>query len=178
MYFLNFFLVRFWAFFGKGSKKNPEKYFCKKSMSKKFSEKIDKNFDVSFPRLFCFIAFSGISQRGKFKSTTEKILKKNRVEKPSPKNRQKTQNRFFLGFVLSCFWAFLGEGSSKTRLKIQKNMTGPGTFWRPRNQPTTPRRPAVLFFEGPLADNRLQGADKKKVGDPRGGWVGQSTKKA
>jgi hypothetical protein len=40
---------------------------------------------------------------------------KNRVEKFLQKIRPKVQNRLFLDFFLSRFWAFLGEGSSKTR---------------------------------------------------------------
>jgi hypothetical protein len=43
-----FFLVRFWAFLGKGSSKTPQTYFCKKSMSKTFPKKIVKNFDGQF----------------------------------------------------------------------------------------------------------------------------------
>jgi hypothetical protein len=41
------------------------------------------------------------------------------------KSTGEKQNRLFPGFILSRFWAFLGEGSSKTRYK---NLTGPGTF--------------------------------------------------
>jgi hypothetical protein len=45
----------------------------------------------------------------------KRFANKNRVEKFLQKNRQKIQNRFFLDFFFSRFWAFLGEGSSKTR---------------------------------------------------------------
>jgi hypothetical protein len=50
---LYIFSVRFWAFPGKGSKKTPYKYFCKKSMSKTFPKKIDKNsMSVFFPTFY------------------------------------------------------------------------------------------------------------------------------
>jgi hypothetical protein len=44
-------------------------------------------------------------------------VEKNRVEKVLQKNRLEILNRFVSDFVLSRFWALLGEGSSKTRLK-------------------------------------------------------------
>jgi hypothetical protein len=46
---------------------------------------------------FGFIAFLGVSQRWEFKNTTNNVLQTNRFD-------------FFLGFVLSRFWAFPGEG--------------------------------------------------------------------
>jgi amino acid transporter len=85
-----FFLVRFWAFLGKGSSKTPQKYFYKKSMSKTFSKKIENFVGVSFSSIFfCFIAFSGVSQRWEFKNTTKNILRKTSVEKFLQKNRPK-----------------------------------------------------------------------------------------
>jgi hypothetical protein len=102
-------------------------------MSKTFSEKTTKVSMSVFPRLFCFIAFSGGSQRWKFK-----------------KNLQKNPNPIcfsFLGFgfVLSRFRAFLGEGSSKTREKIsRKKLNSPGTFLTPE-EPTNHAK-ARFFF--------------------------------
>jgi hypothetical protein len=69
----------FWAFLGKGSSKTPYKYFCKKSMSKTFPKKIDRNFDV------CFTAFSGVSQRRDFKNTTKTFGGKSMSKKKSQK---------------------------------------------------------------------------------------------
>jgi hypothetical protein len=52
------------------------------------------------------------------------------------KHRQKNPKPTFSRFLLSRFWAFLGGGSSKTRLKnLGKNLTNPGTFLAPE-QPT------------------------------------------
>jgi hypothetical protein len=48
----HFFLVRFWAFLGKGSSKTPQKYLYKRTMSKKKIKNFDKNFDVSFSSTF------------------------------------------------------------------------------------------------------------------------------
>jgi hypothetical protein len=134
---------------------------------------------------------------------------------------------FFLDFFLkSRFWAFLGEGSSKTRSKkYRKNKSDPSPFlasdppthhgghrfffnWRPLachchchcrtancQLPTTPtglqrlQTPAQASQaggcqgqgQGPRAKAKGKGpAPKKSVtvyGDPRGGRVGQSTKK-
>jgi hypothetical protein len=67
---------------------------------------------------FGFIAFSGVSQRWEFKNTTKNVLQKNRVEKfLQKKSTKKSKTDFILGFVLSRFWAFLGEGSAKTQYK-------------------------------------------------------------
>jgi hypothetical protein len=100
---LAFFLVRFWAFLGKGSSKHHYK-----TMSKTFTKKIDKTFDVSFSSFFfvyrVFGCFSAMRVQKHYKNVLQffSFLQK---------NRQKIQNRFFLGFVLSPFCAFLGEGS-------------------------------------------------------------------
>jgi hypothetical protein len=79
---VTFFKARFWAFLGKGSSKTPYKYVCKNFMSKTFSEKIDKISMSVFHRLFCFIAFSGVSQRWVLKNTTTKIVE-NKMDKKS-----------------------------------------------------------------------------------------------
>jgi hypothetical protein len=92
--------VRFWAFLGKGSSKTPKQCSYKKSMSKLFTKKIDKTFDVSFLRLLCSIAFSGVSQRWEFKGTAKNVLQKNLVEKFLEKNRQKNRHYFFLDLFL------------------------------------------------------------------------------
>jgi hypothetical protein len=87
-----------------------------------------------FPRLFCFIAVSGVSQRWELKKYYKNYYKKtfckiNRVEKFLQNSRPKVQNGFFLGFVLSRFLAFLGEGSSKTPFKkLHPKKTDPGPF--------------------------------------------------
>jgi hypothetical protein len=59
----------------------------------------------------------------------KKLFTKKIVSKVFTKIRPKVQNRFFLDFILSRFWAFLDEGSSKPRLKkYLKNKSGPGPF--------------------------------------------------
>jgi hypothetical protein len=91
--------------------------FSKKSMSKPFSKKSTKISMSVFPRfsglyrvLRCFAAI-------RVQCTNKSVLQKNLVERFLPKKC------FFVDFVLSRFWAFLGEGSSKTPLKkkIEKN---------------------------------------------------------
>jgi hypothetical protein len=83
-------------------------------MSKTFSKKIDKNSDVSFSSIFLFYRVFGCFAAIGVQKHNKKRLQKNRVEKFLQKNPQKIQNRFFIDFFLSRFWAFLGEGSSKT----------------------------------------------------------------
>jgi hypothetical protein len=93
-------------------------------------------------------------------------FEKNRVEKFLQKKRQKSKTGCFL-FLDVCYHVFgrlLNEGSFKTRLKISgKKLTNPGTFWPPRNQPTTPRS-VILFFEGPL-DRAVARGPKKKIAE-------------
>jgi hypothetical protein len=89
-------------------------------MSKTFSEKIDKFVLFSstfFLDYFCFIAFSGVSQRWEFKNTTKAACTKTASKCFYKKIEEKIQNRFFSRFFYSRFWAFLGEGRSKTRRK-------------------------------------------------------------
>jgi hypothetical protein len=94
-----------------------------------------------------FYRGSGVSQRWEFKNTTRNVLQKNRVEKLLQKIRTKIQNRFFLDFFLSRFWAFLGEESSKTPQKISKNKSDPWSFFGlthpPRGSPITEKKLAA-----------------------------------
>jgi hypothetical protein len=118
-FFVDFFLVRFWAFLGKGSSKTPLKYFSKKSMSKTFpikTKKISKCVFLDFD-LFCFIAFSSVSQRWELKNTTKNVLQNNRV---FTKKSTKNQKPIFSRFALSRFWAFLGGGVQKHDKKISE----------------------------------------------------------
>jgi hypothetical protein len=136
------------VFLGKGSSKTPLKYFCKKSMSKTFPKQIDKNFDVSFSSIFFVLSRFRVrvSQRWEFKNTTKNVLQKNRVEKFLQNIRPKIQNRFFSQFFLSRFWAFLGDGSSKTRLKkYRKNKSDPIPFSY-SDPPTHHGGPRLLIF--------------------------------
>jgi hypothetical protein len=124
-------------------------------MSEKKSEKTTKISMSVFPRLFLFYRVFGCFSAMRVQKRHKKRLPKNRVEKFLQKNRQKIQTRFFLDFLLSRFWAFLGEGSSKTRQKISKtNLTSPGTFLAPEergtNQPTNHVKVRRFFLERPL----------------------------
>jgi hypothetical protein len=111
--FVLVFLVRFWAFLGKGSSKTPQKHFCKNSMSKSFPQKIDKIFDVSFSSMLLLNRVFGCCSAMGVQKHYKTNYKKRRVDQLQlQKIRPKIQNRFILGFVLSRFWAFLGEGIS------------------------------------------------------------------
>jgi hypothetical protein len=102
-------------------------------MTKTFSEKIlRKSTRISisvFPRLpFVLSRFQVLLSDGSSKAPPKKN-QKDRVKKFFLKQKidKKSQNRLFLGFCLSRFWAFFGEGSLKTRQKPSKKI-GPGTF--------------------------------------------------
>jgi hypothetical protein len=85
-------------------------------MSKTFSKEIGKSFDVSFSSTFLVLSrFRVFLSDGSSKTLQKTFCKTNRVEKFVQKIDQKSKNRIFLEFVLSRFWAFLGEGSLKTR---------------------------------------------------------------
>jgi hypothetical protein len=72
--------------------------------------------------------FSGVSQQWEFEITKTNGLQTNRVEKLLKKST-KNPNPISPGFVLSRFWAFLGErGQNKHDKKIAKKMISPDTF--------------------------------------------------
>jgi hypothetical protein len=104
-----FFLVRFWGFIGKGSSKTPHKYFCKKSMSTAAPKTNRQKFDVNFSLTFCFIAFSGVSQRWEFKNTTKNVLQKKSCRKVFTKNSKKNPKPIFSRFCFITFLGVLGE---------------------------------------------------------------------
>jgi hypothetical protein len=103
--------------------------FLQKVHVENFSQNFDKNFRCQFfLDFFCFIAFSGVSQRWEFKNTTKNVLQKNR-RKVFTKNLTKNPKPTFSRNFLSRFWAFLDKGSSKTRLKkYRKNKSDPSPF--------------------------------------------------
>jgi hypothetical protein len=101
-----FFLVRSWAFLGKGSSKTPLKYFYKKSMSKTFPKEIDKKFDVSFSSAFWFYrVFGCFSAMGGQKHQQQKTFYRKILSKSYFKTiDKKSKTDFFLDFFLT----FLG----------------------------------------------------------------------
>jgi hypothetical protein len=105
-------------------KNTIKKHFCKMKMQKVHVEKKSKtfaqNFDVSFPRFFCFIEFSMFLSDGDGSSKTlqKTFYNKNRVEKLLQKNRPKVQNRLFLDFFLNhVFGRFSVRGVQKHHQK-------------------------------------------------------------
>jgi hypothetical protein len=87
--------------FGKGSSKTPQTYFCNNSMSKTFSKKVGKDFDVSLSSIFFVLSRFRVLLDGSSK-TLPKKMQKNRAEKFT-KIRQKKQNRFFLDLFFITF---------------------------------------------------------------------------
>jgi hypothetical protein len=119
-------------------------------MSKEFSNKSTKNSMAVFPRLFCFIAVSGVSPRWEFKNTTKNVLQNKSCREVFTKSSTKNPKPIFFPLILlSRFWAFLGEESSKTPLKkYQKNESDPGPFLA--SAPPTHHGVTDFFFGGPL----------------------------
>jgi hypothetical protein len=89
--------------------------FWQKVRVENFSQNFDQNFDVSFSSTAFVLSRFRVFSAMKVQKHYKKRFTKNRVEKFLQKFRPKVQNRLFLDFLLSRFWAFLGEGSSKTR---------------------------------------------------------------
>ena len=115
-------------------------------MSKKFPKKSTK---VSMSVFGCFSAM-GVQKHYK------KHFTKKSTKNPKP---------FFLDFVLSRFWALLGEGSSKTPLKsIEKNKSDPAPFLA--SDPPTHHGGHDLFLAAPCPP----GPGPSSWG-PVGGWV-------
>jgi hypothetical protein len=112
----HFCLVRLWAFLGKGSSKTPHQYFCKKSIVETFPNKTDKDFGCQFFLVFFVLGGFGCFSAMGVKKTQQKTFYKKKSTKITFCfiTFYKKKN---LGFVLSRFWAFLGEGSSKTPYK-------------------------------------------------------------
>jgi hypothetical protein len=99
-----FCLSHVWAFLGKESL-NTIKYVCKNSMSKTFSKKIDKSFDISFSSIFLVLSrFRVFLSNKNLKILQKTFWQKNRVGRILQKNRQTAKTDFLLIFLI----AFLG----------------------------------------------------------------------
>jgi hypothetical protein len=107
----------------RGVQKHHQNIFAKSPRRTLFPKKIDKYFDVRF-----YLVIYGVSRVFEFMNTTKNVLQKNRIEKFLQKSTKKSKTVFFSISFLSRFWAFLGEGSLKTRKNLEKNQTSPGTF--------------------------------------------------
>jgi hypothetical protein len=84
----------------------------------------------------------GVQKHNKKRFTRKSCRKKN------SKKIDKKSKTDFCRFVLSRFWAFPGEGSSKTPLNKSKNNLTLVLFWPLTHPPTT--GVADFFFAGPL----------------------------
>jgi hypothetical protein len=75
------------------------------------SQKIDKNFDVSFSSTsFVLLRFQVLLGDGSSKALQKTFYKKNRVEKFLQKNRQKSKTDFFSIFFYHVFGRFSVRG--------------------------------------------------------------------
>jgi hypothetical protein len=109
-------------------------------MTKTFSEKIDRDFGVSFSSTFLVLSrFQVLLSDGSSKHDKKRFVNKScrRVTKKSTK-KQKIQNRFFLILFNRVFGRFSVRGVQKHDKKYRENLTNP------RNQPTTSK--SVIFF--------------------------------
>jgi hypothetical protein len=124
--------------------KTPQKCVYKKSMSKPFSKQKPTKIPMSVvPRLLLvssrFRVFIS-DGRWDFKNTTKNILQGSHKTVVSKgfynKNRQKPKTDC-LSALLSRFWAFLGEGSSKTPQKNVKKRYLTLVIFLPLTHPLT-----------------------------------------
>jgi hypothetical protein len=138
------------AFFGefknaiRGVQKRHKHVFAKKSMSKTFPKKIDKNFDVRFSSIFLFCLVFGCFLATEIRKHYKKRFTKKSCRKAFTKKSTKNPKPIFsrlVYHVLGCFSIGEGEGSSKTPQKISKiNLTldqGLVLFWPLTHPPTT-----------------------------------------
>jgi hypothetical protein len=115
----------------------------------KFSEN-RQNFRCQFfLDFFVLLRFQVLLSDGS-SNTLQKTFYKKIVSKGFYKKiGQKSKTDFFSIFS-HVFWAFLGEGSKKTRPNIsQKKLTSPGTFLA-SEEPTNHPKVRQFVFEGPL----------------------------
>jgi hypothetical protein len=113
--FLAFFLSTFLGVSRQGEFKNTMKIFLQKVHVENFFQNFDNNFDVSFSSTFLFYrVFGCFSAMGVQKHYKKRFTKKI-VSKSFYKRFDKKSQTDFFSIFLSRFWAFLGEGSSKTR---------------------------------------------------------------
>jgi hypothetical protein len=132
-------------FLGKGSSKTPYKYFCKKSMPKN-STKLSMS---AFPRLFCFIAVSGVSQRWELKNTTKSFTKKIVSKGFYKKFDQESKNCFFPRYFYRLFGRFSVTGAQKHHTKnINKKNLTLVLFWPLTHPPTA--GVTYFFLTGPF----------------------------
>ena len=83
-----------------------------KNFFRENSQKIDKNFDVTFSSTFLVLSRFQVFLSDGSSQTLQKTFYKKIVSKSFyQKIDKKIPNRLFLDFFLSRFWAFLGEGS-------------------------------------------------------------------
>jgi hypothetical protein len=157
-FFLDFFLGKFLGVSRQGEFKNTIQIFWQKVRVENFSQNFDKNFDVSFSSTFFALShfrvfFSDGSSKTLQKTFCNKIVSKSFYKKID----QKSKTDFFSNIFLSRFWAFLEEGSSKTRFKkYRKNKSDPSPFLA-SDPPTHHGGHRNFFYWRPLA---------------MGGWVG------
>jgi hypothetical protein len=120
--------------------------FCKKSMSKTNSEKIENTFFVDFfvlcrkqvfRRFFYSIAVSGVSQRWEFKNTTKNVLQKQSCRNVFTKHSAKNPKPIPSPYFYHGFGRFSVRGVQKHDMnKISKNKSDPGPFLASGDPPT------------------------------------------
>jgi hypothetical protein len=144
----------FGRFSARGVQKHHKHIFTRGPCRKK-TKYFDKNFDVSSSSaflFFCFIAFSGVFQRWEFKSTTKNVLQKKSCRKvfnTKFDQKPKIQNRLFSNFFLSRSWAFLDEGSKKTRQKNIEKINLTLVLFRTLTHPPTTVVPVFFILPAP-----------------------------
>jgi hypothetical protein len=112
-------------------------------MSKTFTGKIDKNFDVRcqfFLDFFGFIAFSGVSQRWEFRNTRKNLKKKNLRGTNQPRQGPS----FFLGPLNLRTWA-----APSAERGAKKNPEEPNTHVHVQSPSKKQKAPTHLGFFSP-----------------------------
>jgi hypothetical protein len=142
-FFLTFYLVRFWAFLGKGSSKTPLKYFCKKSMSKTFPKILIFFFDVSFSSIFFVLSRFRVFLSDGSSKTLQKTFCKKIVSKSFYKKfDQKSKTDFFSNSFYHVFGRFSMRGVQKHDKKNIEKINLTLVLFRTSTHP--PTRPLLV----------------------------------
>jgi hypothetical protein len=135
-------------FLARGVQKHHTNIFTKKSMSKTFPKKVDKNFDVSFTTFFVLSRFRVFLSDGSSK-TLQKTFYKKIVSKSFYKKSTKNPKSILSRFFYLVFGRFSVRGVQKHYLKnISPKKSDPGPFLA--SDPPTHHGGHRFFWGGPL----------------------------
>jgi hypothetical protein len=146
-----------------GEFKNTTQIFLQKVYKKSMSKNIYKKTTKLQSLMPVPLDFS---QRWEFKNTTKNFGTKS-LSKSFYNKTDKNPKPNFLGFVLSCFWVFLGAGSSKTPKKNTPFFCVALSFFLASDPPTYNGGHRLFFFAAPCPAPRRCACAWQSLSPPR-----------